>query len=160
MKTMIVAVAISAAAISAPALAQEANGGWAQRDQTRAEAQQRADMMFQMLDANRDGNVTRAEAEQAASQFAARGGGEGRGAGRMQRLIDQAFGTAQSLTQQQFEALMLQRFDVMDLNHDGVLTAAERQQGREQRSAAPAAAATGAAPAPASPGAAPQPPRQ
>ena len=158
MKTMIVAVAISAAAVSTPAFAQEANGGWAQRDQTRAEAQQRADMIFQMLDANRDGSVTRAEAEQAASQFAARGGGEGRGAGRMQRLIDQAFGTAQSLTQPQFEALMLQRFDAMDLNHDGVLTAAERQQGREQRSAAPEAA--GAAPAPASRGAAPQPPRQ
>src|SRR5437899_3158415 len=103
MKTMIVAVAISAAAVSTPAFAQEANGGWAQRNQTRAEAQQRADMIFQMLDANRDGSVTRAEAEQAASQFAARGGGEGRGAGRMQRLIDQALGTAQSLTQPQFE---------------------------------------------------------
>ena len=34
-----------------------------QRDQTRAEAQQRADMLFQMLDANKDGTVTKAEAD-------------------------------------------------------------------------------------------------
>ena len=74
------------------------------RDQTRAEAQQRADRIFQVLDANHDGIVTRAEAEQAASQFAARrGGGEGAN-GRMERLIDREFGTAQSLTLQQFEA--------------------------------------------------------
>jgi hypothetical protein len=156
MTKTIVAFAVCVAAISTPVLAQEAGGrgGWGQRDQTRAEAQQRADMIFQMIDANRDGTVTRAEAEQAAAQFAARGGGEGRGGGRMQRLIDQAFGTAQSLTLQQFEGLMLQRFDAQDLNHDGILTAAEREQGREQRGAAPAPAAPGA------PATIPQPPRQ
>ena len=100
------------------------------RDQTRAEAQQRADRIFQVLDANHDGIVTRAEAEQAASQFAARrGGGEGAN-GRMERLIDREFGTAQSLTLQQFEAQALASFDSLDLNHDGVVTAAERQQAR------------------------------
>lgn len=102
-------------------------GGW-MRDQTRAEAQQRADRIFQMLDANHDGTVTRAEAEQAASQFAARRGGAGNG--RMERLIDREFGTAQSLTLQQFEAQALASFDALDLNHDGVVTAAERQQAR------------------------------
>jgi Ca2+-binding EF-hand superfamily protein len=127
------ALALGAATISVPLLAQ-APGGGMQRDQTRQEAQQRADMMFQMMDANRDGTVTRTEAEQAAAQFAARSGGdEGRGGGRIQCMIDQAFGTAQSLTQAQFEAQALARFDAMDLNHDGVVTAAERQQARQMR---------------------------
>lgn len=107
----------------------QGRGSW-MRDQTRAEAQQRADRIFQMLDADHDGIVTRAEAEQAASLFAARrGGGEG-GSGRMERLIDREFGTAQSLTRQQFEAQALASFDALDLNHDGVVTATERQQAR------------------------------
>jgi len=135
MKKAIFAIAFGAAVVSAPAMAQApGGGGWGQRDQTRAEAQQRADMMFQMMDANRDGTVTKAEAQQALAQFqASRGGDIGRGGGRMQRMLDQAFGTAQSLTLQQFEAQALARFDAMDLNHDGTVTAAERQQLREQR---------------------------
>jgi hypothetical protein len=141
MKKLIVAIALGAAVIGTPAVAQApgggAGGGWQQRDQTRAEAQQRADTMFQMLDVNKDGNVTKAEAETGLAQFqAARGGGDqagGRGAGRMQRMIDQAFGTAQSLTQAQFEALVLTRFDAQDLNHDGTVTAAERGQMRAQQ---------------------------
>ena len=141
MKKLIVAIALGAAVIGTPAVAQAPGGGegggWMQRDQTRAEAQQRADTMFQMFDANKDGNVTKAEAEAALAQFqAARGGGDqagGRGVGRMQRMIDQAFGTAQSLTQAQFEALALTRFDAQDLNHDGTVTAAERGQMRAQK---------------------------
>jgi EF hand len=133
MKTAIIAIAFGAAVVSAPLFAQGYGGG---RDQTRAEAQQRADMMFQMMDSNKDGSVTKAEAEQALAQFQAmRGGGDNnaRGGGRMQRMLDQAFATSQSLTLQQFEAQALARFDAMDLNHDGTVTAAERQQLREQR---------------------------
>jgi hypothetical protein len=139
MKTILAALAVAAAVISAPALAQEgARGGYMQKDQTRTEAQQRADMLFQMLDANKDGTVTKAEADESVAQFeAARGDDDGgRGAGRMQRMIGQAFGTAQSLTLQQFEAQALARFDAADLNHDGTVTAAERQQLRAQRQAA------------------------
>ncbi|MFL6760781.1 hypothetical protein [Sphingomonas sp.] len=129
MKKLIVAIALGAAVIGTPAVAQApGGGGWQQRDQTRAEAQQRADTMFQMLDANKDGNVTKAEAEQLAASR-----DETRGAGRLQRMIDQAFGTAQSLTQAQFEALALTRFDAQDLNHDGTVTAAERGQMRAQQ---------------------------
>lgn len=115
----------------APAPAPAQGHGW-MRDQTRAEAKERADRIFQMLDVNHDGVVTRAEAEQAAAQFAGRRGGEGGegGNGRMERLIDREFGTAQSLTLQQFEAQALASFDALDLNHDGVVTAAERQQAR------------------------------
>jgi hypothetical protein len=166
MKKLIVMFALGAAAVAAPALAQAPNanerggGGFMQRDQIRADAQQRADMMFQMLDENRDGTVTRAEAQQALAQFeASRGGGEGRGTGRIQRMIDLAFGNGQSITRQQFEAQALTRFDMMDLNHDGVVTAAERQQTRQQRSEVqPGAAAPATAAPPAV--AVPPPPRQ
>jgi Ca2+-binding EF-hand superfamily protein len=156
MRKVIFAIAFGAAIVSAPVMAQDAGGrgGWMQRDQTRAEAQQRADMMFQMMDANRDGTVTKAEAEQALAQFQAMRGGDNngaRGSGRMQRMIDQAFTTAQSMTQAQFEAQALARFDAMDLNHDGTVTAAERQQLREQRTQTQPAA-----PAPAAPPAKPQ----
>jgi len=151
MQKLIVSIALGAAFVSAPALAQGGGGGggYMQRDQTRTEAQQRADMMFQMLDANKDGSVTKAEAEEAVAQFeAARGDDDsGRGAGRMQRMIGQAFGTAQSLTLQQFEAGVLNRFDAQDLNHDGTVTAAERQQLRAQRQAQGQAPAAPQAPA-------------
>ena len=144
MKKLLVTVALGAAFVSAPVLAQApgGGGGFMQRDMTRQQAQQRADMMFQMLDANHDGTVTRAEAQQAAAQFAAQRGGDngGRGSGRIQRMIDQAFGTAESVTLQQFEAQSLARFDAQDLNHDGTVTAAERQQIREQRAQAQPAA--------------------
>jgi hypothetical protein len=150
MNKFLVTVALSASLISAGAAAQQPAGGRAgmMRDQTRAEAQQRADMMFQMIDSNHDGTVTKAEAQQALAQFQAMRGGDdsGRGAGRMQRMIDEAFGMAQSLTQAQFEAQALARFDAADLNHDGTVTAAEREQARAQ-AGMPAAPA----PAPANP---------
>jgi hypothetical protein len=137
MKSLLVSIALGATLVSAPALAQGYGGSWMQRDQTRAEAQQRADMMFQMLDANHDGTVTRAEADQAMAQFqASRGGDNGRGEGRMQRMMDDAFAASPSLTLQQFEAQTLARFDAMDVNHDGVVTAAERQQARAMRAQA------------------------
>ena len=134
MDKFLITVALGAAMVSTPLLAQQGGG---QRDQTRAEAQQRADMMFQMIDANHDGTVTKAEAQTALAQFEAmRGGGGdngGRGGGRMQRMLDQLFATSPSITQPQLEALMLARFDAQDLNHDGTVTAAEREQVRAAR---------------------------
>ena len=121
MKTWLAGIALGAAIISTSAIAQE-GGGFMQQDMTRAQAQQRADQMFQRFDVNHTGTITRAQAEQMAAQFGGRG----------QRMIDRIFGTAQSLTLQQFEAQQLARFDAMDLNHDGTVTAAERQQAREQ----------------------------
>ena len=149
------AIALGATVISAPVLAQQGGerGGF-MRDQTRAEAQQRADMMFKMLDANVDGSVTKAAADQALAQFQAARGGDpsGPGAGRMQRMLDQVFATAQSLTLKQFEAQALTRFDAADLDHNGTVTAAERQELRAQRqAAAPTPAAPQAAPAPVAP---------
>ena len=119
MKTLLVSIALGATIISTQAIAQERRG-FMQQDMTRAQAQQMADSMFQRFDTNHDGVVTRDEAQQAAAQFGGRG----------QRMIDRVFGAAQSLTLQQFEAQSLARFDRDDLNHDGVVTAAERQQAR------------------------------
>jgi transketolase len=135
MKTLPVTIALGATIVSTGALAQQGRGGghgWALRDQTRAEAQQQADMMFQRFDLNHDGTVTRQEAEQAAQQF-------GFGGERVEKMINRSFGAAQSLTLQQFEAQALARFDRDDLNHDGTVTAAERQQVRAQLKAARAA---------------------
>ncbi len=151
-----VSLALGAAMISASAMAQAPGGergGWMQRDQTRAEAKQRADMLFQMLDANHDGTVTRSEAEQAAAQFAARreDGSAQRGGGRIERMVAQLFASSDSLTLAQFEAQTLARFDAMDLNHDGVVTAAERDQARAQRQGQVQTAAPAPQPAPSKP---------
>ena len=120
MNKILIPLAIGAIALSGTAVAQM-RGGMMQ-DMTRAQAQQRADSMFQRFDTNHDGTITRQEAEQAAAQFGGRG----------QRMVDRVFGDAQSLTLQQFEAQQLARFDRDDLNHDGTVTAAERQQVRAQ----------------------------
>lgn len=103
-------------------------GGWDQ-DQTRAQAQQRADEFFQRLDLNHDGTVTRDEVAQVRAQM----GGSDAGGGRADRMIARVFGDAQSVTLAQFEAQSLARFDSEDLNHDGTVTAAERQQVRAAR---------------------------
>jgi hypothetical protein len=107
-------------------------GNWLQADMTRQQAQQRADMLFQRLDANHDGVLTRQEAEQAAAQM---GGGQGgQSGGRFAaRMMDRLFAQGDSVTQAQFQAQALARFDRQDLNHDGVVTADERQQARGQR---------------------------
>jgi len=154
MKKLIAAIALGAGVLSAPLFAQQGNGGGlTQRDQTRAEAQQRTDTMFKMLDSNQDGTLTRDEANKALADFQAARGNETRGhGGRLQRMIDQAFGSSQSVTLKQFEAQSLARFDAADLNHDGTVTAAERQQAQPQQAQPqqPAAASTVAA-APAKP---------
>jgi hypothetical protein len=135
MNKLFLAVAIGATIASTQAGAQRPIGGM-QQDMTRQQSQQMADTMFQQLDANHDGVVTRAEADQAATRFAAARGGDsngGHGGGRIQRMIDRAFGNAQSLTLAQFEASAVARFDSQDLNHDGIVSAAERQQSRAER---------------------------
>ena len=133
MKRLLVTIALGATIFSTQALAQDVGGpgggghggGWAQRDQTRAQAQQMAEGMFQRFDLNHDGTVTRQEAEQARTQM-------GFGGDRVEKMIARTFGDAQSLTLQQFDAQALTRFDRDDLNHDGTVTAAERQQVRAQ----------------------------
>jgi hypothetical protein len=133
-------IAVAAAALTTPAFAQDRGeaapqsglrGNWLQADTTRQQAQQRADLSFQRLDLNKDGTLTHEEAQQAAAQFMARrGGGD---ASRITARIERMFAGAQTITLQQYEQVALARFDGQDLNHDGVVTSAERQQGRDAR---------------------------
>ena len=134
MKTLIATIALGAALIPAAASAQaQANdiavGGFPIQNLTRQQAQQVADGTFERLDVDHNGTVTRQEAEQVREQMGV--GGE-----RAQKMIDRTFGVLQSLTLKQFEEQQLARFDRQDLNHDGVVTAEERQQARALRRAA------------------------
>jgi hypothetical protein len=117
-----------AATQSAPAQGQTpgGRGGWNQGPQTRDQAKQRADMMFQRLDLNHDGTITRDEADKILEMMSS--GDDSSRADRMERMIDRIFNGAKSITQAQFEAQMLARFDAADLNHDGTVTPEERQQ--------------------------------
>ena len=140
MKTMITTVALGVSILSTQALAQTPPpathappahvqpppGGWTQGPQTRDQAKQRADTMFQRLDLNHDGTFTREESDQVLDQMSS--GDDSSRADRMEKMFDRLFGGAKSITQAQFEAQMLARFDAADLNHDGTLTPEERQQ--------------------------------
>ena len=142
MNILVTAVALGASVLSTQALAQAqtpppapsaqaqtpqaGRGGWSQGPQTRDQAKQRADMMFQRVDINHDGAFTREEADQILDQMSS--GDDSSRADRMEQMFNRLFGTAKSITQAQFEAQMLARFDAADLNHDGTVTPEERQQ--------------------------------
>ena len=126
-KYLLIATA-ALAALASQAAAQDPAASPQARDLTRAAATQRAQMAFQRLDLNGDGTLTQDEAKQAAAQFMEqRGGGDG---SRITARIERMFAGASSITLQQYEQDALARFDRADLDHNGVVTAAERQQGR------------------------------
>jgi len=112
--------------------------------------QERAGHAFDRLDLNHDGNITRTEFDQARAQLREQrgerraergerrgmrgmhrrggpGGFRGRGEGGQRMFGEQGF-----VTLEQMRERALARFDRGDLNHDGTLTAAERQQSRQQ----------------------------
>jgi hypothetical protein len=123
--------ATATVALATQAQAQGEGGGRMQRDVTRQQTQQMTDMMFQRFDINHDGVLTRQEAEQGAAQMG--GGDEGRRGGRAERMIARLFGDQQSVTLAQAEGQALARFDAEDLNHDGIVSSAERDQARAAR---------------------------
>jgi hypothetical protein len=121
-------------------------------EQRRAQMQTR---MFERLDANHDGQVSREEFAQAHRGPGPRGPGGGgpmadrgpdgppppggpgmrrfrHGPGAGMRMGARLFGDAGFVTAEQFRARALERFDRADTNHDGTLTAAERQAQRGQ----------------------------
>lgn len=132
MNKLVAALALGAAITSSAALGQAAppqaapDGASPAADVTRQETQQMADNLFKQLDANHDGSLTKQEAQAFSSRFGNRGG----------RVLDMLFAGAQSITLQQFEAMALARFDAMDSNHDGTVSAAERAQARAAMKAA------------------------
>ncbi|MFL6725557.1 MAG: hypothetical protein ACJ8FS_03455 [Sphingomicrobium sp.] len=46
------------------------------------------------------------------------------------RFLERRFAGLQAVTRQQFEDAFLAHFDQMDVDHDGILTAAEREHAR------------------------------
>ena len=115
----------------------------ADRDARRA---QRSEAAFTRMDANRDGNISRAEwdaAQQARqtrmnerrqqrAQQAGEAGGErrGRGGHHMGGMMRGGDRNA-TVTREQFVANALARFDRMDANRDGTVTAEEGQAARQ-----------------------------
>lgn len=129
---MNIRIAIAALAISLCATGVDARPDG---DLTRAQALERANMLFERFDLNHDGVVTRAEAELVGSKLllvrAATGRDEAPGiGGHTLRFLRQRFTGLDAVTKSQFESAFLAHFDQMDVNHDGILTAEERLQAR------------------------------
>jgi hypothetical protein len=102
---------------------------------TRREAVERADRLFDLLDVNRDGVLTRREAMTEGRQLKAQRRATGVDVapgigGQTARYFERRFAFANSISRRQFEQAMLAHFDRLDRNHDGLLTAEERADGR------------------------------
>lgn len=130
-----------ALAMAAPALAKPGGGGMADRlaamdangdgQITRAEAVAMRQTMFARIDADKNGYLTEAEMkaarEAAAAQRKAGKGGDGEGIRGMSRLDVNGDG---QIAKSELEAAPFPLFERFDSNKDGVLQKAEWPQGR------------------------------
>ena len=99
----------------------------------RQDAEGQAAAHFAALDTDKDGTLSPGELAAARPMrpgAPAEGRAQGRGAGRMARMMD-ANGDGK-VSKDEFVAGTLRRFDMMDADHDGKLTRAERQEAIEQ----------------------------
>ena len=100
---------------------------------TRDEAVQRADRLFDALDANHDGFLTRREAMVTGMRLRAERASTGVDVapgigGHTERFFEHRFAGERTITRREFEMAMLDHLDRMDTNHDGVLTPVERAE--------------------------------
>ena len=133
--TMLVFVAAVAAAMGASQPAPPAHSFAKQPNLTREQVRERADELFDRFDLNHDGFVTRSEAQMLGTKLmllrAATGRDQAPGiGGHTLRFLKRRFAGLDAVTKPQFEAAFLAHFDEMDVNHDGILTAAERDKAR------------------------------
>ena len=98
--------------------------GWVDKAEWKAGQEAR----FKELDTNKDGVLSREEFMAAAPQTA----GTPNGAALVSQLDKNKDG---KVTADEFRAPILARFDKMDTNHDGVLSATERQAAQAQAQA-------------------------
>ena len=129
MKKILFAGSALVALGAVPALAEQgqASHGRFAQPQTRAEAEARAQERFVRADANGDGFITQEEV--AARAEAGSGGGMGRMGGRGFAAMDSDGDGRVTLADAQRAAL--ERFDRVDSNRDGTISAEERQAARE-----------------------------
>ena len=117
--------------IVTPAFAQNAGGGapggYAARSQTKADAEQRAQMIFDQLDANHDGSIDQSEID----AFAKLMGDNPRMTGRVTRMFTESDANHDGkVSAAEAKAHADAAFDAADANHDGILTPEERQAAR------------------------------
>lgn len=137
MKRLLATVALGAALSTTPVSASLAQASPSvsdapKPDLTRQQALQRADSLFDMFDLNHDGAMTMTEAQQVGQRLMLQRASTGRDAapgigGHTLKYLEHAFAGMEKVSRSQFEQALLSHFDAMDLNHDGVLTAAERE---------------------------------
>lgn len=142
MKTYKIFVAVSAAALSALALAQAPTGQHAphQGDTNRDQASEHASHIFAKLDINRDGQLTRAEAQSAHEKMRSAGMGDhgqaqaqhaGK-ANRHQAMFERMFDGKGSISLAEFQAAAIAHFDRLDGDKNGIVTTREHQEGAEK----------------------------
>jgi Ca2+-binding EF-hand superfamily protein len=115
------------------ATAEEARQAFGQR------RDERSGRAFERFDLDHDGGISRAEFEQGRerrgelrAERARRPGRRGHRHGGPGMRGERMFGEAGFVTREQMRERALARFDRLDLDRDGRLTAAERRQAREQ----------------------------
>jgi Ca2+-binding EF-hand superfamily protein len=121
--------------IVTPALAQEAQAprGNGPAAQSKEEAEQRAQMVFEQLDANHDGFVTQEEVD----AFTKLMGSNPRMIARVTKLFEDADANHDGkVSAAEAKARADAAFDAADTNHDGILSPEERQASRQRSSAA------------------------
>ena len=129
-KTILLSVTL---ALSSPALA-HLSPPLAGGEITRQEAVVRADRLFDALDANHDGILTRGEAMREGKLLRAERASTGVDVapgigGHTERFFERRFVGERTITRRAFYQAMVDHFDRMDRNHDGVLTPDEGAEG-------------------------------
>jgi len=120
--------------IVTPAVAQEAPAGGPPRGnggapQSKEQAEERAQMVFEQLDANHDGFVTQDEID----AFTKLIGDNPRIVGRVTKMFtDSDANHDGKVSAAEAKAHADAAFDAADANHDGILTPEERQAARER----------------------------